>query len=189
MAGGLLTQTGTAATVTAGMLLEGRDARNGRWEVRARADQDPSSRGRPYHVVVALIPVGVPYNSGERDVDFLEGDIGQGSAFFFLHHPPNKQDYAQIPLDIATWHTFAVEITRGHVTWFVDGRPVVTDQRPEAIPSVPLALNIQLDANSDRGMRPGRLQIDWARYYALPSTEVPVPSAPAPVTGDYDPSS
>lgn len=189
VADGVMTQTGTADTVSAGMMLQGNDARDGRWEVRARAEQDTASTGRAYHVVVALIPVGVPYNLGERDVDFLEGDIGEGVAAFFLHHPPNKQDYAIIPLDLTSWHTFAIEITQQHVTWFVDGRPVVTDRRQQAIPTTLLGLNIQLDANESTGMRAGRLQVDWARYYPLPGGNVEAPAAPAPSTGDYDPAS
>ena len=114
---------------------------------------------------------------------FTKRDTGE--MYLFVHYPPRKQDFATITLDASAWHTYAVELARDHVTWFVDGVPKITDRNAGAVPTTPLALNVQLDANSARPA-PGTLQLDWARYYPLPDDgAVPAPSAPAPQTGDY----
>ena len=186
VADGVLTQTGTADATTGGMVLGGHDAASGRWEVRVRADADPVP-GVPYVVQVALFPAGVPDPSGERIVTVLSHDIGTTAGRFFLHYPPLQQDYAVAPIDLTVWHTVAVEIAPGHVTWFVDGQPWATDVNPAAQPVTSLRLGVQLDAGAPSGMIPGRLQVDWVRYHELPAAGVPVPAAPAPETGDYVP--
>ena len=188
VAGGLLTETGTREATSGGMALRGHDALTGRWEVRARADQG-AGPGAAYRAVVALIPADVPYASGARDLDLLLADVGSPTTNFFLHYPPGKQDYAETTVDLTGWHTFGVEIAPDHVTWFVDGNPTVTDLDRAALPTTPMTLGVQLDATAPNGMIPARFQLDWARYYPLPAGTVPVPDAPAPQTGVYDPSS
>lgn len=189
VSGGVLTQSGTADARSAGMLLDAASpatSRLGRWEVRARADQRSGS-GRPYHLVVALIPVGIPYAEGERDLDFAEADIGTGKVSLFLHHPPWRQQFLTIPLDQEQWHTFGLEVAESHLTWFVDGAARATTTRADVVPISPMALNLQLDAYRPSGLVPGRLQVDWARFHPLPPGPVPVPPAPAPADGAYDP--
>ncbi|MDL5160137.1 glycoside hydrolase family 16 protein [Actinomycetospora termitidis] len=186
VAGGVLTQAGTADAVSAGMARDGDDARFGRWEVRARADgRGPGAR--PYHAVIALIPATGAYDAGERDVDFAEADVGTGEVNLFVHYPPRKQDYLAIPLDLAAWHTFAVEVAPDHVTWFVDGAVRATVTRPAAIPTRPMKLNVQLDAYRPGDLVPARLQVDWARFHRLPPAGTPVLPGPVPPQGDYDP--
>lgn len=186
LADGALTQAGTADALSAGMVRVGADARYGRWEVRLRAD-GRGAGSRPYHAVLALIPGG-PYVDGERDVDFAEADIGTGKVNLFVHYRPYKQDFLALPLDLAAWHTFAVEITPEHVIWFVDGEVRATVTRAEAIPETPLALNLQLDAYQPGDLAPGRLQLDWARFYPLPEDDLPTLPGPVPAQGVYDPS-
>ncbi|WP_157647045.1 glycoside hydrolase family 16 protein [Actinomycetospora chiangmaiensis] len=186
---GVLTQSGTADATTAGMSLSHHDAQYGRWEARVRAIQQPGVQGRPYHVVVALIPVGISYDQGQHDIDFAETDIANGSVNLFVHYPKEKQDYVAIPLDLTQWHTFAIEVTPSHLTWYVDGVPRATDTTKDAVPESPMAFNVQLDANQPNGYIPGEVQLDWARYYPLPATDVPVVPAPKPHQGDYNPNS
>ena len=186
VADGVLTQTGTADALSAGMLRTDHADRTGRWEFRMRADQRDEG-GAPYHLVLALIPVGVPYDEGERDVDFAEADLGEPGVWLFVHHPPRRQAYAMAELDMTAWHTYAVEIADDHLTWFVDGRPQVTLRETQVLPTTPLAANIQLDANVPAGLNPARLQVDWVRYHPLPAGGVPVPDAPEAPIGEYRP--
>jgi hypothetical protein len=186
VAGGVLTQTGTADGRSAGMVLEGRDERRGRWEFRMRADQRDVG-GRPYHLVLALLPVGAPYDDGERDLDLAEADVDEDVVHLFVHHPPRRQAYDEVAVDLTGWHTYAVEVADDHLTWFVDGRPETTLRTRAALPTTPLAVNVQLDAYAPSGLNPARLQLDRVRYYPLPAGRVPVPSAPAPPIGDYAP--
>lgn len=155
----------------------------GRWEVRMRVDEQ--GVGSAYHPVVALIPAGVPYAGGAGDLDFAESDAGSGRAYVFVHYPPNKQDYASVPVDLADWHTYAIEVAPDHVSWFVDGAVAMTDTNPAAITGVDWTTNIQLDAYHPSGLAPSNLQVDYLRFYPLPSSGVPTVPGPAPSAGAY----
>jgi hypothetical protein len=186
LAGGVMTQTGTADALSAGMLFKGHDERRGRWEFRMRSDQATTS-GQPYHQVVALLPTGVPYNSGERDIDVAEAQVNDPGAWLFVHHPPFRQAYTQATVNLSRWHTYAVEIANNHLTWFIDGVPKATIRNTAALPTTPMALNVQLDPFVPRGLNPARLQLDWMRFYPLPAGTVPTPNAPEPPDGAYNP--
>lgn len=188
VADGVMTQTGTADARSAGMLLQGHDERTGRWEFRMRATQRDVG-GTPYHLVLALLPVGVAYDSGERDLDLAEADLDEDVVHLFVHHPRRKQAYDEVALDMTAWHTYAVEVAGDHLTWFVDGLPQATVRKRAALPTTPLAVNVQLDAYAPSGLNPGQLQLDWVRYYPLPAVGVGVPAAPEPPIGDYAPGS
>lgn len=186
VSGGVMRQVGTRNALSAGMLLKGHDERRGRWEFRMRALQTDVG-GRPYHAVVALLPVGVPYNSGERDIDIAEADVNEPGAWLFVHHPPFRQAYMRANLNLAAWHTYAVEIANDHLTWFVDGVPKATIRNRAALPTTPMAMNVQLDPFVPSGLNPAQLQVDYVRFYPLPAGTVPTPNAPEPPDGAYNP--
>lgn len=184
VANGVMTQSGTADATSAGMVLDSQFHRYGRWETRLRTTQLGGS-GHPYHAVTALIPGGEQdYHCGATDVDYAEYDIG-GPVYFFAHNLPNVQDYTSIRLNSTQWHTYAVEITPDHMSWFIDGQVVMTDTRRSIVSGVALAPNFQLDAYHPRGLKPATLQVDWTRYYPLRGSTAPIP-APAPERGTYD---
>jgi hypothetical protein len=155
----------------------------GRWEARMRVDKQ--GPGNPYHAVVALIPYGIPYNGGAGDLDFAEADVDEGLAYVFIHHPTNKQSYASVPVDLASWHTYSVEVTPDHVSWFVDGKVTMTTTNRAAITGTRWTANVQLDANSPSGLAPSNMQVDYFRYYPIPPSGAPIIPAPNPGIGNY----
>lgn len=184
VADGTMTQTGTADAISAGMVLTDHFAQYGRWETRVRTPQTDQG-GHAYHPVVALIPGGnQPYHCGATDIDYAEADIG-GPEYLFAHNLPNLQDYTSQQLDMSQWHDFAVEVTPDHISWFVDGQVVMTDENSAIVSGVQLAVNVQLDANYPGGLNPATLQVDWTRYYPLTGDTSPLP-APAPEHGVYN---
>lgn len=164
VAQGIMTMSGTAGGRSAGMLGNGHGHRYGMWTTRMRVDKQ--GPGAPYHPVIALVPEGVPYNGGAGDVDFAETDAGSGEVFVFVHHGAGVQDYYSIKLDLTQWHTYDIEITPDHLTWFVDGTAAWTDTNRSAVPTTTLAMNVQLDANQPDGLAPSNMQVDYFRYYA-----------------------
>lgn len=155
----------------------------GRWEVRMRVDKQ--GEGNPYHAVIALIPHGVPYDGGAGDLDFAESDAGSGVAYAFIHYPPRKQDFAVVPLELADWHTYGIEVAADHISWFVDGNLIMTDTNPDALTGVTWTTNIQLDAYHPSGQAPSNLQVDYFRFFPLPDSGAPTLPGPGPMMGDY----
>ncbi|WP_147455942.1 glycoside hydrolase family 16 protein [Nocardioides mangrovicus] len=183
LGGGVLTIAGTPEALTGGLALDRGLHRYGRWETRLRTRS--SGTGSPYHAVLALIPHDLArYHCGATDIDVAEYDLG-APVGFFLHALPARQHYASVRRDTTRWHTYAVEVTRRSVTWFVDGRAVVTDRDATMTSGIPLALDLQLDAFQPAGLARSTMQVDWTRYYPLRGHTRPV-KAPAPRTTTYD---
>jgi beta-glucanase (GH16 family) len=141
---GYLQISGLADGTSGGMMSRAVYPAFGRWEVRMRVDKQ--GEGSAYHPVIALIPSRVPYAGGAGDLDFAGSNAGSGRAYVFVHYPPNKQDFATVPVDLAVWHTYSIEVAPDHITWFVDGNVGMTTTNPAAIAGANWTTNIQLDA-------------------------------------------
>lgn len=181
--GGYLQIAGLSNGTSGGMMSLGVNPAYGRWEVRMRVDQQGS--GNPYHAVVALIPSGVPYNNGSGDLDFAEADADADGVFAFIHHSTNKQTYASVSLDLSTWHTYSIEVAPDHISWFVDGKVTMTTTNRAAITGAKWTTNVQLDAFTPSGLAPADLQVDYFRYYTLPTSGAPIIPGPPGSIGDY----
>lgn len=180
---GYLQISGLSNGTTGGMMSRAVYPAFGRWEARMRVDKQ--GPGNAYHAVVALIPAGVPYDGGAGDLDFAEADAGSGYMHVFVHFPPAKQTYATVPLDLAEWHAYAIEVAPDHISWFVDGKVAMTTTRREAITGVEWTTNIQLDAYHPAGLAPSNMQVDYFRYYPLPEFGAPLIPGPVPITTDF----
>jgi Glycosyl hydrolases family 16 len=171
---GMLTINGTgdatsdATTGAVELINHGR--RYGRWEIRARSKQY-STLGTPYHVIAGLVPDGDrASNCGARDINYAEFDIGSNRSRINIHNLPDVRLFYGKALHPTEWHDYAVEISKTHISWFVDGRVKMTDKRPAALSGVMLAPTFQIDASAGSGngsMNKGRMQMDWIRYYTL----------------------
>jgi hypothetical protein len=155
----------------------------GRWEVRMRVDG--RGLGHRYHAVVALIPDGVPYDGGAGDLDFAEADVDEGRAHVFIHYPPRKQTYASVPIDLAEWHAYAIELAPDHISWFVDGTLAMTTTIRAAITGARWTTNIQLDAYYPGDLAPSNMQVDYLRYYPLPEDGARLLPGPVPTTDNF----
>ncbi|MCI4674461.1 family 16 glycosylhydrolase [Candidatus Mycolicibacterium alkanivorans] len=180
---GYLQIAGTPNATSGGMMGSAVNPAYGRWEARMRVDKQ--GPGNPYHAVVALIPYGVPYNGGAGDVDFAEADVDEGRVYVFIHHPTNKQTYASTTLDLAAWHTYAIEVAPDHISWFVDGKITMTTTNRAAITGRQWTTNVQLDAFYPSGLAPSNMQVDYFRYYPLPTSGAPIVPGAAPNIGNY----
>jgi hypothetical protein len=178
---GVMSITGDKNGKSGGMALTDHAAKYGRWEIRFRAKQTGSG-GHPYHPIFALIPKG-PYHCGATDIDYPEYNLGD-TGYLFIHNLPSFQDMATFKPD-NNWHTFALEIAPDHLTAFIDGKPIATDNNASHIPKDLKLLNFQLDQYWDGGFNPAIEQADWVRYYPL-NTGKQVKNGPPVSIGGYN---
>ena len=125
----------TNAATTSGTVparLTGRGRRYGRWEARVRAEQY-SGDGTPYHVVWELVPTS-GYHCGARSIVLAEYALGTSEARMYLRSTSGTELTASTALNLGPgpFHTYAVEVTEDHMSWFVDTPVLMTERRLEA---------------------------------------------------------
>ena len=81
------------------------------------------------------------------------------------------------------WHTFAVEVTRSHISWFVDAHVVSTERRSQALSGVPSTVRFAMVGEPGKRMNVSRMQMDWLRYHTLRKPNRKSIAAPAPTAG------
>ena len=162
---GMLTLEGTPTTgrVTATVSTHAR--RYGRWEARVRSNVEHDG-GTPYRVVWELIPARRTCGDGITLATYTVGDDaadmdirGRSGAAFTESIETDLDDYA--------WHTYAVEVTPDHISWFVDTKVMMTERRPEALAGNPFRMQFRLEPVHGKRMDSTRMQMDWVRYYTM----------------------
>jgi hypothetical protein len=124
---GMLTINATATSGTVSARLTGHNRQYGRWEARVRAEQYATS-GTPYHVVWELVPTS-GYHCGARSIVLADYALGTSEAHLYLRNTPSTELIASTTLTLGPgpFHTYAVEVTKDHVSWFVDTHVLVTE--------------------------------------------------------------
>ncbi len=164
---GMLTLNGTERSGTLTARYTGAGRRYGRWEARVRAKQY-STKHTPYRVVWELAPRRREH-CGARGIVLSSFTLGQNTARMHLRNLPRTDFTAakQTPLSDQEFHTFAVEVTKRHISWFVDTKVVMTERRRAARTGARYDIRFRLVAPKGARMNPGRMQMDWVRYYTL----------------------
>ena len=69
--------------------------------------------------------------------------------------------------DPTSSHAVAVEVSRRHITWFLNGVPVGTVKAAAARSGVPMTLRLSLEGKGRSEMNQVILQSDWQRGFSL----------------------
>jgi hypothetical protein len=143
-------------------------ARTGRWEGRIRA-YERSSSGTQYRFVWELVPTSGDDSCGTNRVVLASWVPGAQRARGSVNTLPSYSfTFArQRDLRSRAWHTYAVEVTADHISWFVDTKVMRTERRPEALAGVTYRPELVMQAVPDATMRPSWFQADWVRYYSM----------------------
>jgi beta-glucanase (GH16 family) len=156
----------TGVNVIATLLNHNRQ--QGRWEARVRSRQYGTG-GTPYKLYWELVPRTGGAHCGARDLVLASYSLGSNTAWMHARNLPDL-DFAaskSTPLSDNEFHTYAVEITADHISWFVDTKVIRTERRPEAMRAADYAVRFRLQSVPGAQMRQGRMQMDWVRYYTL----------------------
>lgn len=164
---GMLTVNATAHSGTVAATYTGHVRQYGRWETRIRAEQY-TRRHTPYRVSAELVPSGA-YHCGARSIELATYRLGAGRAHMAIRNLPARQFTFSKARNLGPgrFHTYAVEVTRKHISWFVDTHVVMTERRPAALSGARFSVRFAMVAEKGARMNPGRMQMDWVRYYTL----------------------
>jgi hypothetical protein len=156
----------------------------GRWEVRMRTARESSGHADP-RVVLSLTPVSkAQRHCRAQDIDFLDYSPKRShTANLNIHTLPNNRFHAAKSLSRKVggdeWHEFAVEVTKSHISWFIDAHVVRTERRPEALSGRRFTMQAALLTAPGQVMNKTRLQLDWARYWTMKKKSKKSIKAPA----------
>ena len=153
--------------------LTGHAHRYGRWEVRLRSNRYETG-GANYKVVTELVPARAAYHCGASNIGLESYRIGTTRAHLYDRTLPDHEYRAvqHVRFRSNYFHTYAVEVTRTHISWFVDAHVVRTERRPAALSGQLMTFRFALVAQPGQRMNHSRMQADWVRYwsYNRPST-------------------
>jgi Glycosyl hydrolases family 16 len=183
---GMLTLN-TARTGTVSATLAGAGHEVGRWEIRLRSREYGRDHAS-YKVRTELVPAANrPQHCGARDVALNSYTLGGNRAHHYVRSLPARQSTAHTGVNLGNdrWHTFAVEVTKGRVSWFVDGHVISTENRAEAISSVPYTVKFTMLGEAGKRMNAARMQMDWLRYFTLRKANSKSVEATLPRSGTY----
>lgn len=155
--------------------LRGNPMAHGRWEVRLRPWATETSAA-DYTIRAELIPDDPDdYACGARTITMVEVDVHQDEAHYGVRARDGREWVGtQSGLAInQTPHAFGVQVTKRHITWFVDGRPVGTVRDDAAISGVPLTMRLTLDGDGRKEMNRTRAIWDWQRGFTLDRGDIP----------------
>ncbi len=164
---GMLTLDSTRRSGTVSATLTGSPRRYGRWEARVSSRQYGGA-GTPFRAIWELTPSRSSH-CGARGVVLSDYRLNAHRSRMHARNLPNHDftSAKRLGLDDNQFHTYAIEITRRHISWFVDTRVIRTERRSAARTGAAYNMRFRLLAKSGATMRQGRMQMDWARYYTL----------------------
>jgi hypothetical protein len=164
---GMLTLDSTPTSGDVVAVANGAGHQYGRWEARVRTRLYRGS-GTPYRAVWELAPTTGGERCGARGIELSDYVVGSSSATMHVRNTPDADFTTSKSLPLGnTFHTYAVEVTPDHVSWFVDTKVVMTERRPAALSGATFTPRFRLVATAGATMRKSRMQMDWARYYTL----------------------
>jgi hypothetical protein len=164
---------------TTAVTMTGNPQRYGRWEFRYRT-RDMERGGRDFDVLLQLVPeYRSDYHCGANTITMAQ--LSPHSSKLRLAVSSARAD--------STWsrtlsginlgengHNFAVEVTRGHITWMLDSRPLASVRAPKAISGVPLTPKLTMRGDGQREMNAMAAIFDWTRSWDLSEGRHPVSS-------------
>ena len=142
---GMLTLDAPQKSTNVIATLAGHNRTYGRWEARVRGHL--SGRGaHAYTRLWELVPSNQPYHCAAGNMVLSQYTLGTNTAIVHVRNLPNADFTTSkwLYLNDNEFHTYAVEVTPDHVSWFVDTKVIRTERRPGHSPGVRLMARFRL---------------------------------------------
>ncbi|WP_126688347.1 hypothetical protein [Nocardioides ferulae] len=161
--------------------------RYGRWESMMRLKVTEHD-ARDYHAVFELVPERSGSDRCSPRSILIADVVPGGRTVTMGATAANGTQWTRtVPTptstDIAT--TYAVELSKRHISWFANGRVVATLRNRDAIPGVPMTPRLSLVGEAGQEMNKTQYISDWQRGFSLKRGELTTDGA-AMRLGHYD---
>ena len=158
---------------TTSATLRGNPMKYGRWETKLRLKSP--ERGEPggdYRVRIELIPENPSdYHCGAQNITVADLAPHGRSVKVGVKTRSNNRQWTRSKrigslLD-GGLAAFAVEVSKKHISWFVNGRVIGTVRGRSAVSDVPLTLRFSLVGKGTQEMNRAQSISDWQRGFSL----------------------
>ncbi len=141
----------------------------GRWEVRVRPRSEETG-AHDYVVRAELVPEDpAKYDCGSHNITLGEMTAHGNSIVVGVNAGDRQWTHrTHVPGGTNNVHyALAVELTRKHITWFIDGKPVATLENAQAISGLPMTLRLSMVGKGQQEMNDTDVLADWQRGFSL----------------------
>ncbi len=143
----------------------------GRWEARVRAVELEDDH-KTFQFNWELVPVGGKdeYHCGAQSIVMSSYRPGESKVARGAVRALKDTQFVfsrKVDLRSRAWHTYAIEVTKKRVSWFVDTQVIRTERRDAALTGVKYKPMFRIVGDADATMNHSRMQMDWVRYYDL----------------------
>jgi hypothetical protein len=148
--------------------LRGNARTYGRWEAKMRLKRLETGAGN-YTAKIELVPDRPEdYKCGARNITVAGVKVGSSRVRIGAKNGQRQwQGTRKIASPEGKAVAFAVEVTRGHITWFYNGDTIGTVRSRAAVSDVPLTMRLSLVGDQNREMNKTFFISDWQRGFDL----------------------
>lgn len=159
----------------------------GRWEVRVRARSD-ETENRDYLVRAELVPARPrDFDCGAHTITL--GELtAHGNSILVGVNAGNQQWTHRRTVagnNNRASYNLAVEVTRTHITWFINGKPVATVNNADAVSGLPMKMRLSMVGDGQQEMNDTDILSDWQRGFSLRRGQQVTNGGPM-TAGSYD---
>lgn len=140
----------------------------GRWEAKMRLKRLEIG-ARNYTAKIELVPARTrDYDCGARNITVASVKIGGSTVGIGARNGARRWSANRnIRVAVGRAVAFAAEVTRGHITWFYNGRAIGTVKSRAAVSDVPLTMRLSLVGDQQHEMNKSFFISDWQRGFDL----------------------
>lgn len=142
--------------------------RFGRWEVRLRMKSTETSH-RDLLAHIELVPEGTAPGCHAEGITIAAASPHERGVEIGVRNAAGRSwERTEPGISVnGTSHAVAVEVTRSHISWFLEGELIGTVTDPAAIPDGPMTLRVALQGHDQDQVNRTQAIFDWMRGYSL----------------------
>jgi hypothetical protein len=141
----------------------------GRWEVRVRPRSEETG-AHDYVVRAELVPADAgDYDCGAHNITVGELTAHGNSILVGVNAGDRRWTYREAVTGGTNDVSFnvAAEVTKEHITWFLDGKPIATVNSAKAVSDLPMTLRLSMVGTGQQEMNDTDVLSDWQRGFSL----------------------
>jgi hypothetical protein len=150
--------------------LRGNPMKYGRWEAKLRL-RSPENNARDYRVRIELVPDRPgDYHCGAQNITVADVAAHGSSVTVGANALKGARKWTyrkRIGSLNGSTAAFAVEVTKRHISWFVNGRVIATVRSAAAVSDVPMTLRMVMAGEGQKEMNHTQAFSDWQRGFSL----------------------
>lgn len=166
--------------------LQDNPMRYGRWEVRLRM-KSTETQHRDLRAHIELVPEDAAPGCHAEGITIAAASPHTRGVDIGVHNAAGRSWTRTEPgVSVnGTSHAVAVEVTRKHISWFLEGQLIGTVTDPAAIPDEPMTLRVSLQGKDQERVNRTQAIFDWMRGYSL-DRGTQVGGGPTLVSGTHE---